>query len=249
MRDCKNNCVCSVNKQEIQATFAQNLMKLLEMNNMEPCDLLEYFPIKQRNGETKHFTKEDIKELKSKGRSTDRDAYLSCKIKPWLLVSGKKSRLPEYADLLKLCSIFNCDTDYLLKDHVPVSKDISNISEYMGLSPYTIEKISKYRDELKELIDKLVDADWVYRWFRGYDVARGDCLSMLLSRICSTLVEYKNDVPVYWLNPNDGIPRYTPSFEITSAKITRYETIETFIKILDGLIEDAEENRIQRGEQ
>lgn len=233
-----------VTEKELKMTFAKNLRNLLDKRGMDRCDLLEYFPKEKKNGEVYHYTKEDIKRLKSKGNSVEKNNELG-KIKRW--TNG--SSMPDYIELMKLCEVLECDADYLLKEHAPISKDISAISEYMGLAPYTIEKISAYRDELKELIDNLVDADWTYKWFRHCDTLRYDCIHMLLSEICSTLAEYKYGEQLYRLQTINGEPKYFPATSVSSGQVVRYICIDDFTKILDGLILEAEEDRIRRGEQ
>ena len=165
-------------EKELKMAFANNLRYLLDKRGMDRCDLLEYFPKEKKNGEVYHYTKEDIKRLKSKGNSIEKNNELG-KIKRW--TNG--SSMPDYIELMKLCEVLECDTDYLLKDHTPISKDISAISEYMGLAPDTIEKIRNYLTYQKEILDNMVNAKWDVKTVHGSVISKSDGLSRLLIEI------------------------------------------------------------------
>lgn len=167
-----------VTEKELKMTFAKNLRNLLDKRGMDRCDLLEYFPKEKKNGEVYHYTKEDIKRLKSKGNSIEKNNELG-KIKRW--TNG--SSMPDYIELMKLCEVLECDADYLLKDHTPISKDISSISEYMGLAPDTIEKIRNYLTYQKEILDNMVNAKWDVKTVHGSVISKSDGLSRLLIEI------------------------------------------------------------------
>ena len=219
-------------EKELKMTFAKNLRNLLDKRGMDRCDLLEYFPKEKKNGEVYHYTKEDIKRLKSKGNSIEKNNELG-KIKRW--TNG--SSMPDYIELMKLCEVLECDADYLLKEHAPISKDISAISEYMGLAPYTIEKISAYRDELKELIDNLVDADWTDYALGASYTGTKDCLFIILCSICSTITERKHNEELFTPYIFDGKCKFLPYSDATTSTLARINTIDKFTKILDGLLD------------
>ena len=221
-----------VTEKELKMTFAKNLRNLLDKRGMDRCDLLEYFPKEKKNGEVYHYTKEDIKRLKSKGNSIEKNNELG-KIKRW--TNG--SSMPDYIELMKLCEVLECDTDYLLKDHAPISKDISAISEYMGLAPDTIEKICNYFPYQKELLDNMINADWLREKF-GIDVwYETDGLSLMLNRIKSIISSTQRGEYVYHRLEHFGKDDYFPLVGYTASQLFKSRTLDEFSKIIDGLTE------------
>lgn len=219
-------------ERELKIIFSSNLCDLLEKRGMDRCDLLEYFPKEKKNGEVYHYTKEDIKRMKAKGNSIEKNNELG-KIKRW----ANGSSMPDYVDLLKLCEVLECDTDYLLRNHAPVSKDDATVSEYMGLSEYTIENMRKYLDEQKRVIDKLVCSNWTDYALGASYTGTKDCLFIILCSICSTITERKHDEGLFTPYIFDGKCKFLPYSDATTSTLARFDTIDKFTKILDGLLD------------
>lgn len=63
---------------------------------------------------------------------------------------------PNLEKLMNICELLDCDIDYFLTEQDAFKKDIRSASEYLGLSYNTVERISKYEDKIKGLLDVIV---------------------------------------------------------------------------------------------
>lgn len=67
--------------------------------------------------------------------------------------SFKSNQLPNVENLMKLCSVLECDIDYFLTEQEEFEKDVQQAADYLGLSYETVERIKNYDGKIKGLID------------------------------------------------------------------------------------------------
>lgn len=84
------------------------------------------------------------------------DTGMKNKVSNWIKRNPLERSTPGLDTLLELCNFFDCDIDYFLTEQSNARSDFEHASLYMDLDYETIERISKYPQKLKELLNVII---------------------------------------------------------------------------------------------
>lgn len=125
-----------------ECTFYERVIALMEYKEIaNPTELARqiFFKLDKHikvDENTDHLTKESIRKR----------------------LTPKKNN-PTLEIIKEYCDFFQCDADYLLGNIDSPNNDIANLSQKTGLSYKTIDCLCSYSDEIKELINRIVEND------------------------------------------------------------------------------------------
>ena len=100
----------------------------------------------------------DLPKKKRKGRFLDayEEAYYSSinsTMRSWCAPSSPNT--PNLDSLMNICNLYNVDIDYFLTDQEVLRKAEDNAAKVTGLRYETIDRITRYPDNLKQILDML----------------------------------------------------------------------------------------------
>lgn len=79
--------------------------------------------------------------------------YLGETIKNWFKTNELQRAVPSMDVLIEICNFFDCDLDYFFTDQNVFRSTFNHASEYIGLDYETVERLSKYSPDEKEILN------------------------------------------------------------------------------------------------
>ncbi len=74
-------------------------------------------------------------------------------IKNWFKTNELQRAVPSMDVLIKICNFFDCDLDYFFTKQNVFRSTFNHASQYIGLDYETVERLSKYSPEEKEILN------------------------------------------------------------------------------------------------
>lgn len=74
-------------------------------------------------------------------------------IKNWFKTNEFNKSAPSIKTLIDICNFFKCDLDYFFTEQTYFCSAFNHASQYIGLDYETVERISKYSPEEKEILN------------------------------------------------------------------------------------------------